>query len=96
MRPAPLKGFAAADCTLLGPGLCFHLHLPPNEQFPSVEDDIASSLQAYVADTLPSSSTADECHSLAEVTVCMTAAHDILYPSEDRTITLSKSGQYYK
>ena len=35
-------------------------------------------------------------HSYVELTQTMTSAHDILYPSKDRTIALVRVGEYYK
>lgn len=35
-------------------------------------------------------------NSFVELTTIMSATHDCLYPSEDRTSTLSESGAYYK
>lgn len=34
--------------------------------------------------------------SYVELTQTMTSAHDVLYPSKDRTIALVKVGEYYK
>ncbi|KAF8896935.1 hypothetical protein CPB85DRAFT_1328559 [Mucidula mucida] len=72
-----------------GPGLCFH---SPGDKEPSAYTNFPSlrpvpGLQDDYASVV---------QAYVDLTQTMTNAHDILYPSKDRTIALVRVGEYYK
>ncbi|KIY72965.1 hypothetical protein CYLTODRAFT_417473 [Cylindrobasidium torrendii FP15055 ss-10] len=72
-----------------GPGLCFHAQ---NDNEPAAHTNFPSlkpvaGLQDDYASVV---------QAYTDLTQILTNAHDILYPSKDRTITLVKVGEYYK
>ncbi|CED83259.1 Zn(2)-C6 fungal-type DNA-binding domain [Phaffia rhodozyma] len=67
-----------------GPGLCFTENIA-SINFPSLRP-IPSEQDDF----------ASVVQALVELTQTMTAAHDVLYPSHDRTMSLVRAGEYYK